>query len=113
MDKSGLRVISFVNPSGVAELHLHNNNVMPGQPANNVKQSHVISAIRLMTSIGENHIISGNNVQIQAGPENFRYDVYKDITNKLAERAGKSVYEVGDLPLTSMPWVKSKAFHIK
>ena len=111
MDKHGLRVLSFRNPRGVYELHIHNNYAFPGTKTEPNHRA-MLHTLKVMHGVAKQHLENGNKVQIQVGPSGDNYSKYHSLANKLVTGTGYKVTEVDDQPLSSMPGIKTKAFLI-
>lgn len=112
MDKHGLRVLSFKNPQGVYELHIHNNYAFPGAKVETGHRA-MMHTLKVMHGIAKQHLENGHKVQIQVGPSGDNYDKYHSLANKLVTGTNYKVTEVGDQPLSSIPGLKTKAFLIE
>lgn len=113
MVQHGLRVLSFRNPSGVYELHLHNNFQMPGTRVDAPNHRAMLSALKIMHAVAKQHVEGGHRVQIQVGPDGTNYDKYHSLAKRLVAQTGHKITEVGNQPLASMPSYSGKAFVIE
>ena len=113
MDEHGLRVLSFRNPAGVYELHLHNNFQMPGTKVDVPNHRAMLTALKVMHAVAKSHVEAGNKVQIQVGPDGANYDKYHSLAKRLVAHTGHKITEVGSQPLSSMPSYSGKAFVIE
>lgn len=113
MLNNDIRVIKFKNTSGHVEYHVHSNSTFPGAKASNESNRGFLSAVKLIHDDGLKELSAGNPVALHSVAGSDQYPKYKAIATRLAQKANRAVHELGNRPLSSMPFFEGPVLLIK
>jgi proline racemase len=109
MDANGLRLIKFKNPEGQVEYHIHNNQVFPGTKSDNTSKLGFLSAAKIIYDDASKELGMGNPIRFQSIDGSHQHEKYSSMINRLASKHGKTVSNLGSIPLTSAPFIRGEA----
>jgi len=113
MDDNWLRLIQFKNEHGYTEFHIHNYSTGPGKSIEHPSTRTFLNTLNLLHHEAKKVIEQGGKVFLQSAEHTGQHQTYKTIANKLAGRSGKTVKDLGKLPITTAPWLKGEAMLIE
>jgi hypothetical protein len=114
MDNNGLRVIKFSNPRNEIEYHIHKaDHLYDGKPAPSESNKSALSAMKLVYHDSKKEIDNNRKIFLQSLEGAELHDKFKSIANRLAAKHGKTVKDLGIMPITTAPFLHGPALIIE